>query len=86
VISLFLSRFARRAGLVHLRQTFVLRCRGAGNIPAVESRMSKEPSSALNPEQDLASIPVAQGGLSRLAIARLQSAGVPVMPLLKRVD
>ena len=26
----FLSRFARRAGLVHLRQTFVLRCHGDG--------------------------------------------------------
>jgi AraC-like DNA-binding protein len=33
----------------------------------------------------LASIPMAQGGLSRLAIARLKSAGVPVAPLLKRV-
>jgi AraC-like DNA-binding protein len=39
---------------------------------------------ALNSEQDLASIPTAQGGLSRLAIARLTSAGVPVAPLLKR--
>ena len=28
---------------------------------------------------------MAQGGLSRLAIARLKSAGVPVTPLLKRV-
>src|SRR4029453_17277347 len=42
-------------------------------------------ASALNSEQDLASIPMAQGGLSRLAIARLKSAGVPVAPLLKRV-
>jgi AraC-like DNA-binding protein len=41
-------------------------------------------SSALNSEPGLASIPMAQGGLSRLAIARLQSAGVPVAPLLKR--
>ena len=41
-------------------------------------------SSALNSEPDLASIPMAQGGLSRLAIARLESAGVPVAPLLKR--
>jgi len=41
-------------------------------------------SSALNSEQDLASIPMAGGGLSRLAIARLKSAGVPVAPLLKR--
>src|SRR5215469_14296434 len=39
----------------------------------------------LNSEQDLASIPMAGGGLSRLAIARLESAGVPVAPLLKRV-
>ena len=39
----------------------------------------------LNSEQDLDSIPMAGGGLSRLAIARLQSAGVPVVPLLRRV-
>ena len=42
-------------------------------------------TSALNSERDLASIPMAGGGLSRLAIARLKSAGVPVAPLLKRV-
>jgi hypothetical protein len=54
-------------------------------VPAVGSRMSKEPSSTLNPEQDLASIPTAHGGLSRLAIARLKIAGVPATPLLKRV-
>jgi hypothetical protein len=47
--------------------------------------VSNGTSSALNSEQDLASIPTAQGGLSRLAIARLKSAGVPVAPLLKRV-
>ena len=47
--------------------------------------MSNGTSSALNSEQDLASIPMAKGGLSRLAIARLESAGVPVAPLLKRV-
>jgi AraC-like DNA-binding protein len=47
--------------------------------------MSTGTSSALNSEQDLASIPMAGGGLSRLAIARLESAGVPVAPLLKRV-
>ena len=46
--------------------------------------VSNGTSSALNSEQDLASIPMAQGGLSRLAIARLKSAGVPVAPLLKR--
>jgi AraC-like DNA-binding protein len=47
--------------------------------------MSDGTSSVLNSEQDLASIPMAQGGLSRLAIARLKSAGVQVAPLLKRV-
>src|SRR5438128_1007374 len=46
--------------------------------------MSNGTASALNSEQDLASIPMAQGGLSRLAIARLKSAGVPVAPLLRR--
>jgi len=46
--------------------------------------MSNGTSQALNSEQDLASIPMAGGGLSRLAIARLKSAGVPVEPLLKR--
>jgi AraC-like DNA-binding protein len=52
--------------------------------PAGGSRMSNRSSSALNSEQGLASIPMAQGGLSRLAVARLESAGVPVAPLLKR--
>ena len=47
--------------------------------------VSNGTSSALNSEQDLGSIPTAQGGLSRLAIARLKSAGVPVVPLLLRV-
>src|SRR5262245_14584905 len=47
------------------------------------ARMSSR-SSALNSEQGLASIPMAQGGLSRLAVARLESAGVPVAPLLRR--
>ena len=51
---------------------------------AGRSRMSNEASSALNSERDLASIPMAGGGLTRLAIARLKSAGVPVAPLLKR--
>src|SRR5215510_12595189 len=55
-------------------------------VPArVGSMMSNGTSSALNSEQDLASIPMAGGGLSRLAIARLKSAGVPVVPLLRRV-
>ena len=47
--------------------------------------MSKGTPSNLNSEQDLASIPTAQGGLSRLAIARVKSGGVPVVPLLRRV-
>jgi AraC-like DNA-binding protein len=47
--------------------------------------MSNGTSSALNSEQDLALIPMAGGGLSRLAIARLKSAGVPVVPLLRHV-
>jgi AraC-like DNA-binding protein len=41
--------------------------------------------SDLTSEPDLASIPMAQGGLSRLAITRLEGAGVPVAPLLRRV-
>ena len=48
--------------------------------------MSGEKSSSLNSEQDLASIPTAQGGLTRLAFARFEGAGVPVAPLLKRVE
>ena len=43
------------------------------------------PVSALSSEPDLASIPTAQGGLSRLAIARLERTNVPVAPLLRRV-
>ena len=46
--------------------------------------MSNRSSSALNPGQGLASIPMAGGGLSRLAIAHLKSAGVLVEPLLRR--
>ena len=52
--------------------------------PAGGSRMSDGTSSALTSEEDLASIPMAQGGLSRLAIARLESAGIPAAPLLRR--
>jgi AraC-like DNA-binding protein len=57
----------------------------AAIAPPGHSRMGNGTSSALNSEQDLASIPMAQGGLSRLAIARLKSAGVEVAPLLGRV-
>src|SRR5436190_19509508 len=35
--------------------------------------------------EDLALIPMAQGGLTRMAIERLKHAGVPVAPLLTRV-
>src|SRR5215831_18967718 len=78
-----LSRFARVRRLATLRQTFVCRSRGGNPLPG-RSRMSIGTSSALNSEQDLASIPMAGGGLSRLAVARLKSAGVEVAPLLKR--
>src|SRR5262245_56667567 len=54
-------------------------------VPARAGQTMSGTSSALNSEQDLDSIPTAQGGLSRLAIARVQSAGVPVAPLLRRV-
>jgi AraC-like DNA-binding protein len=47
--------------------------------------MRNETVSVLNSERDLASIPMAQGGLSRLAVARLKSAGVPVSPFLRRL-
>jgi AraC-like DNA-binding protein len=53
-------------------------------VPPPEVRMSNGTSSALK-SGDLASIPMAGGGLSRLAIARLESIGVPVTPLLRRV-
>jgi AraC-like DNA-binding protein len=46
--------------------------------------MSDAASSLLKSEQDLASIPMAQGGLTRLAISRLKSADVPLGPILKR--
>jgi AraC-like DNA-binding protein len=47
--------------------------------------MSSGTSQAQNPEQALDSMPTAQGGLSRLAIARLKSARVPLAPFLGRV-
>ena len=34
----FLSRFARRAGLVHLRQTFVHRCHRRKKAPTIKGR------------------------------------------------
>jgi AraC-like DNA-binding protein len=39
----------------------------------------------VNSGQDLTSLPMTRGGLARLAIARLESADVPVAPLLRRV-
>jgi len=47
--------------------------------------MSNGTALSLNPERDLASVPMARGGLSRLAIARLKMAGVSVTPVLNRV-
>jgi hypothetical protein len=47
--------------------------------------MSNGTSPALNSERDFASIPIAKGGLARAALARVQSAGLPVAPILKRV-
>jgi hypothetical protein len=63
-------RLASSQGLVTLSQTFV-RHRHDGNCLG-GSRMSNGTASALNSERGLASIPTAQGGLSRLAIARLK--------------
>src|SRR5262249_59854802 len=57
----------------------------AAIAPGGRSRMSNPTSSALNSERDLPSIPMAGGGLTRLAIARLESPGVPVAPLLERL-
>jgi len=45
--------------------------------------VSNKTSSALHSAVDLGSIPMAQGGLARLAIARLEGAGVPMVPLLR---
>jgi len=73
-----------QTGLVTLGQTFVRRSHG-GCLAAGGSKVSNETSSALHSAVDLASIPMAQGGLARLAIARLEGAGVPVAPLLRRV-
>src|SRR5215831_19228718 len=80
-----LSCLAPSRGLVILSQIFARRSRGGDFAPAGCARMSNRSSSALNSEQGLASTPMAQGGLSRLAVARLESAGVPVAPLLSRV-
>ena len=49
-----------------------------------EFRLRGEKASVMNCGQELASIPMAQGGLTRLAIERLKRAGVPVAPLLTR--
>jgi len=70
--------------LLSAKHLFVEAIRGQLPLPG-GSRMSNGVLQPLNSEQGLASIPMAKGGLSRLAIARLESAGVPVAPLLKRV-
>src|SRR5215475_14492582 len=78
-------RLAWSQRLVTLSQIFARRSHGGSFVRAGGSNMGNGTSRVLNAEQDLDSIPMAGGGLSRLAIARLQSAGVPVVPLLKRV-
>jgi hypothetical protein len=54
-------------------------------VAVASCRGMRMSNGTLNSEPDLASIPMAQGGLTRLAIARLESAGVPVAPILRRV-
>ena len=56
-----------------------------GILARVWPNMGNGTSQAQNPEQALDSMPTAQGGLSRLAIARLKSARVPLAPFLGRV-
>ena len=51
---------------------------------AAPTGVSKMSNGTPNSEPDLASIPMAQGGLARLAVARLNSAGLSVTPLLRR--
>ncbi len=65
-------------GLVTFSQEFVV----AASIDPAD-RMSNGSSSEQN-SQELASFATAQGGLSRLVIARLKTAGVPIAPLLRR--
>jgi AraC-like DNA-binding protein len=69
--------------LVILRQTSVSRGH-ASHYPLLVCQDEQWAFSVLNSEPDLASISTAQGGLARLAIARLESAGVPSAPLLRR--
>jgi AraC-like DNA-binding protein len=58
----------------------------ATDMKSVPSPTSSAPArnGTVLKSEDLASIPMAQGGLSRLASARLKSAGVPLEPLLRR--
>ena len=51
--------------------------------PAGGLRMDDGTAAALT-SGGLAAAPMAQGGLTRLAVARLESAGVPAGPLLRR--
>ena len=51
---------------------------------AAPTGVSKMSNGTPNSEPDLASIPMAQRGLARLAVARLNSAGLSVTPLLRR--
>ena len=73
------SRFARRPGIVILRQTVVR------SLPLVAGAPARgENEHAALKSEELPPIPTAQGGLTRLAIERLKSAGVPLGPILKR--
>src|SRR5262249_38728765 len=81
----FLVALPPRSDLLLFAKLLFVEAMVAATAPAGGSNMSNRTSSARNSEQGWASIPMAQGGLSRLAIARLRSAGVPVAPLLKRV-
>jgi hypothetical protein len=80
-LSHFLVAWPRLSGFVTLSQIFARRSHADSFARAWGQNMSND----LNSEADLASIPMAGGGLSRLAIARLQTAGVPAAALLRRV-
>jgi AraC-like DNA-binding protein len=80
---MLLTSFARRVELVILRQTSVSRGHASHTL-CWWDQDEQWAFSVLNSEPDLASIPTAQGGLARLAVARLESAGVPSAPLLRR--
>jgi AraC-like DNA-binding protein len=73
------SRFACVDGLVTLRQRLVRSLPLVAGAPLPGVRMS---NAALKSEE-LTAIPMAEGGLTRLAVERLKSARVPLGPILK---